>query len=836
MKKDKIPLWGDRGYVLLMVVVMMLVMAVMAFGMNRRAGMQARMAANQTLSSQTHLGQIAALEEAAWTLKRNPAWRTSDAGEKYDFAGIEYKLTVVDASGYSDVVTATVSTLEGRKELSTSFRLIPETVLSYLIADTENHRIRKVDIATGLITTFAGSGSPGYSGDDGPATDATINYPKGLFADQSGNVFIADTLNHRIRKVDSDGIITPFAGDGSSGYSGNGGPATSASMDEPHGVAVDGLGNVYIADTKNHRIRMVDTSNTMNPFAGSGNNSYQESTDEDVLATTASLNEPNGVYVDASGNVFIADTENCMIRKVDASTNRITRVAGAVSSGVPSCGYSGDGGQATLAQLNKPHAVYVDIEGSIYIADDDNHRIRKVDFSTGIITTIAGNGVGGYGGDGGPATSASIQNPKGVWVDESGNVLIADTENHRLRKVGINPENITTVAGDGSGAYAGDDGPATLASLKKPHAVCIHETSAPAYLVIADPSNQRIREVNLNTGIITKVAGTLWSGYNGDNILATWARLYYPFGVHVDASHNTYIADTYNHRIRKVDAKTGIITTVAGIGFKGFSGDGGPATSARLRYPFNLFLDSAGNIYIVDTFNYRIRKVDAATQIITTVVGDGEAKFKGDGGLATDASIMKSYDVAVDSAGNIFVADSHSHVIRKVDATTGIINTVVGQGKKEGFEGDGGLATLAQLNTPTGVYVDGVGNIYVADTKNEVIRKVDASTNIINTVAGNGTAGFSGDGGPATLAQLDYPEAVWVDRSGNMFIVDTDNCRIRMVDSTTGIITTVAGTTYCGYNGNDQPATDAALYYPSEVCVYEPASLERLPEIYRSSN
>jgi streptogramin lyase len=829
---------NDRGYILLMVVVMMLVMAVMAFGMNRRAGMQAKMAANQTRSSQTHLGQIAALEEAAWTLNRNPAWRTSSSGASYDFNGITYNRTVLDASlaGYSDVVTVTVSAPGGLKQLGTSFQLIAQTVISYLIADAENHRIRKVDIATGLITTFAGNGSPGYSGDDGPATDATINYPKGLCADQSGNVFIADTLNHRIRKVDPDGIITPFAGDGSSGYSGNGGPATSASMDEPHGVAVDGLGNVYIADTKNHRIRMVDTLDNMNPFAGSGNNSYQELTDEDVLATTASLNEPNGVYVDASGNVFIADTGNCMIRKVDASTNRITRVAGAVSGGNPSCGYSGDGGQATLAQLNKPRAVYVDIDGNIYIADDDNHRIRKVDFSTGIITTIAGNGVGGYGGDGGPATSASIQNPKGLWVDEIGNVLIADTENHRIRKIGITPENITTVAGDGAASYSGDDGPATSASLKKPHAVCIHEAAAPAYLVIADPSNQRIREVNLKTGIITKVAGTLWSGYNGDNRSATSARLYYPFGVHVDPSHNTYIADTYNHRIRKVDGKTGIITTVAGIGSKGFSGDGGPATSARLRYPFNVFLDSTGNIYIVDTYNYRIRKIDAATQIITTVVGDGHRGFRGDDGPATSAHIGKAYDVAVDSAGNLFIADTDNHAIRKVEATTGIITTVVGQGDMAGFEGDGGLATDAKLKSPTGVYVDATGNIYAVDTKNDVVRRVDATTNIINSVAGNGIAGFSGDGGLATLAQLDYPEAAWVDSSGNMFIVDTDNCRIRRVDATTNIITTVAGTTYCGYNGNNQPATDAALYYPSEVSVYEPSSLERMPEIYRSSN
>jgi streptogramin lyase len=831
MKKDKILHKGDRGYILLMVVVMMLVMAVMAFGMNRRAGMRAKMAANQTRSSQTHLGQIAALEEAAWTLNRNPTWRTSGAGEDYFFSGIKYKRTVLDASGYSDVVTVTVSTPEGLKQLSTSFRLIPQTVISYLIADSENHRIRRVDTATGLITTFAGTGSSGNSGEDGPAISARLNKPRGVFADQSGNVFIADTMNHRIMKVDPLGIITRVAGKQYDGgyHDGDNGPATSAALNEPDDAAIDGLGNIYIADTKNDCIRKVDTSGIITTVAGIPYNSGYSG--DGGPATAARLRKPRGVHVDFSGNIYIADADNHVIRKVDGSTGIITTFAGDGSSGD-----QGDGGPATLARLKKPHAVFSDASGNIYIADSENHRIKKVDGTTGIITTVAGTGSGGDAGDDGPAINALMNKPRGLWIDESGNILIADTDNSRVKKVDTSSGIITTVAGNGSSGYSGDTGPATSASLNKPRAVCMHEATAPAYLVIADPSNHRIREVNLKTGIITKVAGTLWSGYNGDNRSATSARLYYPFGVHVYASHTTYIADTYNHRIRKVDGKTGIITTVAGTGSKGFWGDGGPATSARLRYPFNLHLDTAGNIYIVDTYNYRIRKVDAATKIITTVVGDGAARFQGDGGLATDASIRKSYDLAVDSAGNLFIADTHNHVIRKVDAATGIITTVVGQGTKAGFEGDGGLATDAKLNSPTGVYVDVSGNIYAVDTKNDVIRKVDATTNIINSVAGNGTAGFSGDGGPATLAQLDYPEAVWVDSSGNMFIVDTDNCRVRRVDATTGIITTVAGTTYCGYNGNNQPATDAALYYPSEVSVYEPSSLERLPEIYRSTN
>ena len=767
---------NNRGYVLIVVVLTMMAMAVMAAGMNRRAGMQARVTANQTRSSQMHLGQIAALEDAAWTLSRNPAWRTSSSGEAYVFEGITYNRKVLDASiiGFSDVVTVMVAAPGGGiKAFSTAFQLIAQTRIFYLIADTENNVIRRVDTTTGIIDTIVGTGDNGYTGDNGPAVEARLDRPRGVFADGSENIYIADTENNVVRKVDATAReITTVVGSGARGYSGDDGLATQAKLDKPGEVFVDTLENIYIADTDNHRIR-----------------------------------------------------------KVDGETGIITTVAGNGSGD-----YSGDGGQATLASLKKPGGVFVDSFGNIYIADTDNHRIRKVDGETGIITTVAGNGSGDYSGDGDLATLASLKKPGTVCLDKLGNLLIADTENSRIRKVSVTTKDISTAAGSGIEGYSGDYGLAVYASLKKPGGVCTYESPAPTYLYIADPSNYQIRKVDLKEGFLTSAAGTIWSGYNGDNILATFARLNYPFGVHLDASGNLFIADTYNHRIRKVNAKTGIITTVAGTGSKGFFGDGGPATSARLRYPFSLYVDSAGNIYIMDTYNYRVRKVDAQTQIITTVVGDGSAKFQGDGSLATDASIMKSYDVAVDKEGNLYIADTHSHCIRKVDATTGIIDTVVGQGTQAGFSGDGGLATDALLDTPTGVYVDISGNIYVADTKNDVVRKVDATTQIINTVAGNGTPGFSGDGGPATQAQLDYPQGLWVDSSGNLFIVDTDNCRIRMVDSTTGIITTIAGTTLCGYNGNNQPATAAALYYPSEVSVYEPSSIERLPQIYRQSN
>jgi streptogramin lyase len=545
MKKDKIVHMGDRGYILLMVVVMMLVMAVMAFGMNRRAGMQAKMAANQTRSSQTHLGQIAALEEAAWTLNRNPAWRTSSAGVNYDFAGITYNLTVLDASlaGYSDVVNVTVTAPGGLKKLSSSFLVFTPTVTYYLIADTDNHSIRRVDTSTGIITTFAGTGSSGYSGDGGPAVSAKFNKPRGIFADEAGHIYIADTDNHRVRMVDAaTGIITLVAGSGNDNYdqgSDEDVSPLSAHLKKPRGVYVDASGNIYIADTENCMIRKVDVStNKINRVAGAtdGQDPLCGWSGDGGLATNTRLDKPRGVWVDASGNIYIADTENNRIRMVDATTQIITTIAGNGGSS-----YSGDNGPAKDAELHKPNGVVVDVTGNIYIADTDNEVIRRVDATTQIITTIAGTGSGGYSGDDGPATLASLKKPRGVWLSESGNILIADADNNRVRLVYDDGGTlmITTVAGDGSSGYSGDDGPATSASLTKPHGVCIYEDLAPAYLVIADPSNHRIREVNLKTGIITKVAGTIWSGYNGDNRTATTARLYYPFGVHVDASHNT---------------------------------------------------------------------------------------------------------------------------------------------------------------------------------------------------------------------------------------------------------------------------------------------------------
>jgi len=336
--------------------------------------------------------------------------------------------------------------------------------------------------------------------------------------------------------------------------------------------------------------------------------------------------------------------------------------------------------------------------------------------------------------------------------------------------------------------------------------------------------------------VISTVAGDGTAGYNGDDILATSAELYYPdYGVAVDGAGNVYIGDSDNYRVRKVTASTGIITTVAGDGTYGYNGDNIPATEAELDAPEGVAVDSAGNIYIADFWNCRIRKVTASTGYISTVAGDGTCGYNGDNITATSAELYHPNNVAVDSAGNIYIADSGDYRVRKVTASTGKISTVAGDGTY-GFSGDNGPATSAELYFPDGLAVDSSGNIYIADYWNDRIRVVNTGSTArtiatvviqagdIATVAGDGygspnSGGFSGDNGPATKAELYFPTGVALDSAGNIYISDGDNGRIREVIASTGIITTVAGggtgcTDQTDSVGDGCPATSAKIPQP----------------------
>ncbi len=329
---------------------------------------------------------------------------------------------------------------------------------------------------------------------------------------------------------------------------------------------------------------------------------------------------------------------------------------------------------------------------------------------------------------------------------------------------------ISTVAGDGTLGFSGDGGPGTLAELSVPFGVAV---DGAGNLFIADFGNSRLRKVT-PANAITTVAGNGTIGFSGDGGPATSAQLFSPEGVAVDGAGNLFIADLLDNRIRKV-TPAGTITTVAGNGTLGFSGDGGPGTSAELASPTGVAVDGAGNLFIADFLNNRIRKVTPAG-IITTVAGNGTIGFSGDGGPGTSAQLFLPEGVAVDGAGNLFIADSGNNSIRKV-TPAGTITTVAGNGTL-GFSGDGGPATLAELDSPVGVAVDGAGNLFIADSENNLIRKITPA-GTITTVAGNGTRGFSGDGGPGTSAELASPSGVAVDRAGNLFIAEWRNNRVR---------------------------------------------------------
>jgi len=408
---------------------------------------------------------------------------------------IRWKRTPLLVSGRSSVIA------EGWT-LSTHHHL--DTVGKHTLTKGDGSLISK---QTDTIETVAGDGGWIYGGDGGPATQAQISDAYGVALDAAGNLYISDTYNYRIRKVDTNGIITTIAGDGASGFSGDGGSATYARLDLPWGIAVDAAGNVYFADSRNHRIRKVDACGIITTVAGSG---------------------PTGYGNDA---------------------------------------YSGDGGPATQARLAYPTDVFADSIGNLFIADAYNHCIRKVD-SSGTITTVAGTGTPGMSGDGGPATSAQLEEPFSITMDVAGNLYIADSMNERIRKVDTSGI-ITTIAGDGNWGYGGDGGP------------------------------------------------------------ATGAQLYDPRGLSLDAAGNLYISDAWNMRIRKVDT-SGIITTVAGTGIEGYDGDGGAATQSQLYFPADVAVDAAGNLYLADAWNYRIRRVQVFS--ISAAATGGETLFAEEGG------------------------------------------------------------------------------------------------------------------------------------------------------------------------------------------------------------
>jgi trimeric autotransporter adhesin len=587
--------------------------------------------------------------------------------------------------------------------------------------------VMRLDAVTGVLTRVAGNGTPGSSGDGGPAASAQLHSPGALAVDATGSLYIAD--NDRVRYV-YDGLITTVAGGGSASP-GDNGLATSARLDSPAGLAVDSAHNLYIADAGNNVVREVQLNGVITTVAGSYLRGYNG---DNIPATSAQLNNPAGIAVDGSGTLYIADSSNGLVRKVAGGMiNTATSV------------------------LPEPQGVAVDSSGNVYVSDSDSGRVLEL--KGGFGAWVAGDGASGFSGDGAPAVGAWLFSPHGVALGSSGNLYIADTGNFRVRMVsnGI----ISTVAGGGD--TVGDNGPAAGAWLDYPAGVAVDPSGA---VYIMDSENHRLRKVS--NGVIATVAGSGTPGCTGDNGPASGAQLGSlpqfamfgdPQGVAADPMGNVYITDLTCDRVRRVSG--GTITTAAGDGKTGSSGDNGPAASAQLNAPEGIAADSSGNLYIADSGNNSVRKV--SNGVIATVAGGG-------------GQLQLPSAVALDSSGNLYIADEGNHRVVKVAG--GIVTTVAGGGSGC----DDCPATSAYLNGAEGIALDQAGNLYILETQSHIVRKV--SGGMISTIAGNGTPGYSGDGGAGAEAQLWYPQGLALDAAGDVYIADTLNQRVRVLTPT----------------------------------------------------
>ncbi len=688
-----------------------------------------------------------------------------------------------------------------------------------VVADHNNHRIRIVGL-NGKVGVLSGSGSASWL--DGPGKTARFYYPSGVAIDRSNNtVYVADRTNQRIRIVGTDGKTGTLAGISAAGW--KDGPGNQARFNNPEKLAVGPGGIVYVADTGNHRIRKVAPNGVVTTLAG-GSAGFI-----DGKGASARFNAPLGIDVDKLGNVFVADSGNHRLRIV-LPDGSVSTLAGS------SAGYQN--GQGAQARFNSPADVALSPAGYLVLSDRYNYRLRKVTIS-GMVTNLAGSGIAGW--QDGPGASARFQQPWGVGADPFGNILVADTNNHRIRRSSV----AKTVCDDGSACTIDSCQPAKgcqFAALK-PGSKCEDGTKCTTGDLcdikgaclgkkvncddgnkctddLCNPGSGKCTSINnsspCNDGdmcsadkacsggackTIPIIATFTGSGQAGvKDGVGTSAGHYRPRGMDVDGLGIMYVVSYQHHRVRQV-TPSGLVTTVAGSGTAGFKD--GPGMQARFYYPTDVAVGPANNLYIADRNNHRIRKVAAG--MVTTLAGSNSGFADGKG---TSARFTYPEGIDVDKAGNIYVADSYNNRIRRI-TQAGVVNTVAGssQGYQEG------KGTSARFYRPGGVAVDAAGTIYVADTNNHRIRRVqpDGTTQLL---AGAGKAGFNDAYGGA--AMFYYPRDLAVAPGGDVYVADSNNNRVRAIDGNGGV-TTAAGNGKAGYN--DGKLDVAMLNYPAGVAV-----------------
>ena len=599
------------------------------------------------------------------------------------------------------------------------------------------------------FTTFAGL-PPGSA--DGTGSAARFNSPAGVAVDSADNTYVADTVNSTIRKITPAGVVTTFAGLAGSTGSANG-TGSAARFNGPVAVAIDNIGNIFVADTNNSTIRKITPARVVSTFAGlAGNDGSANGT-----GSTARFSFPSALAVDSANNIYVADTSNSTIRKITPA-----RVVSTFAGLAGSTGSANGTGSAAL--FNFPSGVAVDRAGTgnIYVGDTSNFTIRQIT-PAGVVTTLAGS-PGMRGGTNGTGSAARFELPEGMAVDSAGNIYVADTDASTIRK--ITPGGVVSTFA-GSFAKAGpQNGTGSAARFNLPTDVAVDSSNN---VYVADSNNCTIRKIT-PAAVVTTLAGLASPGHT--NGTGSAARFDFPQGVAVDSTGKIYVADSVESAIRKI-TPSAVVSTFAGLpGTSGYVDATG--TAARFAFPRWLTVGPLNNVYVEDTFNFVVRKItpSAAVSSVVTNPANGAGEVRG---------------VAVDNSGNIYTADLPHHTIRKI-TPDGTATIFAGLNDTPGSAN--GTGSVARFSFPTGLAVDGAGNVYVADNGNNTIRKITPAAKV-TTFAGS--AGLLGSAdGTGTAARFYGPFGVAVDHSGNVFVTDTGNNTIRKI-TPARVVTTLGG-------------------------------------------